>query len=259
MKISFFGAGNVAWHLAKMLNAAGIEISYIYSRHIENAKSLADEVQAVAIDKVADMTCKSDLYLFALSDNVVPEIAKEFADICGYTKRVAHTSGMLGIDVFKPYFDYYGSFYPLQTFKKGQKIFNTDFPFFITAEDFDFEERLFHLALKISSNVNFIKDDKRKVLHVAAVFVNNFTNYLMTIAKDIVEAEDVKFEYLYPLLKETIDKIIAGNEPQIIQTGPAVRNDAKTIQAHLDYLQKHPEHREIYRMLTEAIQNALSK
>ena len=254
--VSFFGAGNVAWHLATMMHEAGIKINTVYSRHLDNALTLAQNTGAVAIDRVDDMPRDADLYIFALSDNAVGKVAKTFASKCKSGACVVHTSGMLDTGIFSPWYDCYGCFYPLQTFKKMQPLYNRDFPVFITARDSDFGTSLFELASVITEKVFFLDDKKRKALHVAAVFVNNFTNYLLAIAKNMVEGEEVEFGYLLPLLKETVDKILNGADPELIQTGPAVRGDTGTIEAHLKFLQKYPQYLKIYKVLTESIRRS---
>ena len=253
--VSFFGAGNVAWHLAQMLYDAGVNINTVYSRHKENAVKLAQKTGAVAIDRIEEMPCGAGLYIFALNDDAVKGVAERFARVCGGDMPVVHTGGMLDSDIFKPRYKQYGCFYPLQTFKKEKPLFNKDFPVFITSSNADFGKALYRLSRMISGNVHYIEDDKRKVLHVAAVFVNNFTNYLLSIAAKITAEEGLQLEYLLPLLRETVDKVANGGDPALLQTGPAVRGDSKTMEAHLDFLKKYPQFQKVYDILSRGIQD----
>ena len=91
---------------------------------------------------------------------------------------------------------------------------------------------------------------QRKKLHIAAVFVNNFVNHLYRIGEDICEANEIPFEILHPLITETAAKINKLS-PKEAQTGPAKRNDAKTIAAHKEDLPI--DLKEIYSLLTQAI------
>ncbi|MGY8940031.1 MAG: DUF2520 domain-containing protein, partial [Flavobacteriales bacterium] len=97
-----------------------------------------------------------------------------------------------------------------------------------------------------------VNSEQRKALHIAAVFVNNFTNHLYTIGNDICEKHQVPFEILQPLIQETSEKIKTLS-PKKAQTGPAIRNDKKTIKSHLELLSK--EQQEIYKLITQAIKN----
>ena len=49
--------------------------------------------------------------------------------------------------------------------------------------------------------------NERKILHLAAIFSNNFVNHMFTIAKDLLDAEDLNFNILKPLIDETVNKI----------------------------------------------------
>jgi len=90
-------------------------------------------------------------------------------------------------------------------------------------------------------------------LHVAAVFVNNFTNHLYHIGKEICGEHQVPFEILRPLIQETAEKINTL-DPVDAQTGPAKRNDSNTIAAHLDYLTNENQ-KNIYKLITQSIQD----
>ena len=108
------------------------------------------------------------------------------------------------------------------------------------------------MADQISSRVYEIDDQQRTILHVAAVFVNNFSNRLFQIAEEILEKEQLDFELLKPLLLETARKAV-DHTPSKMQTGPAIRGDWATIERHLAYLKEHPQHRELYHMLSRSI------
>jgi predicted short-subunit dehydrogenase-like oxidoreductase (DUF2520 family) len=109
----------------------------------------------------------------------------------------------------------------------------------------------------ISSKVYRINDQQRAVLHVAAVFANNFANHCFQISHEILEKEQLPFELLLPLIQETARKVI-GQIPTNMQTGPALRGDMATIHRHLDYLEKsNSPYQEIYRQLSKSIQPSI--
>ena len=87
---------------------------------------------------------------------------------------------------------------------------------------------------------------------MAAVFVNNFTNYLYQIGADILSEKDIPFEILIPLIQET-GKKIERLSPEMAQTGPAKRNDQKTIEKHLKMIQNE-SYKEIYALITKQLQ-----
>ena len=73
------------------------------------------------------------------------------------------------------------------------------------------------------------------------------------IGNEICLKNTIPFEILQPLIKETAEKI-QSLSPSEAQTGPAVRNDQKTIEKHIDFLANENQ-KEIYKILTKSIQN----
>ncbi len=256
-KISILGSGNVAYHLSTCLYKTGLAIDAIYSRNIEHARELSDLVNAIPVNEISKLPDDSDLYLVAISDNAIESTANKLNKIFGRKPKVVHTSGMVSSSVFDKYFNHYGVFYPLQTFTKKRNIDLNEVPFFITANTIEFETALTNLATRITSKVNIINDNDRKVLHVAAIFSNNFTNFMYRISKEITEKNNLNFEHLFPLIKETSNKILDGLDPAQIQTGPAIRNDKNTIKKHILFLEKYPDFKDIYILLTDKIQNLI--
>ena len=118
------------------------------------------------------------------------------------------------------------------------------------------EERKVQALEKISKSLGCtyyeIDSNQREKLHLAAVFVNNFTNQLYRVAHEITESEGAEFDLLKPLILETAKKV-QDLSPYLAQTGPAKRNDKKTLKKHLKLL-KDPHHKDIYNLLTSSIQ-----
>ena len=140
----------------------------------------------------------------------------------------------------------------LQSFSKEKPVNFLDIPFCLESENKEDYKLLEQLANSIGVKIFNINSEQRKVLHVAAVFVNNFTNHLYKIGNDICNTNNVPFEVLQPLITETSEKIKALS-PKKAQTGPAIRKDKKTIKNHLELLNK--EQQKIYKILTKSIQN----
>jgi len=144
-----------------------------------------------------------------------------------------------------------GVFYPLQTFTKGVEINFEKVPICIEALEKEDLNMLKNLAESLHSPVYKISTEQRQTLHVAAVFVNNFSNQLYRIAHEITDAKHIPFDILKPLIQETAQKIDTLS-PYMAQTGPAVRNDKKTIKRHLKLLENE-NHKELYELLTQSI------
>ena len=112
--------------------------------------------------------------------------------------------------------------------------------------------RIKKFALTLSDKVQYADDEQRQKMHVAAVIVNNFTNYIYTLNNDFCKKEGIDFSMLFPLLSETVNRL-QHNAPDMMQTGPAKRNDAVTIQKHLYSLTPYPELQQLYKTFSELI------
>ncbi len=131
-------------------------------------------------------------------------------------------------------------------------------PFFIETSDIIGDETLKKIAETIGSKVYPVDTEHRKMIHLAAVFVNNFTNHMLTTGMEIAARSGFSFDVFEPLIKETISKAM-DNGPENSQTGPAVRNDINIIEKHLDLLSFSPESKSVYREITRSIRKYYNK
>jgi predicted short-subunit dehydrogenase-like oxidoreductase (DUF2520 family) len=247
--IVILGAGNVATHLSVALKTAGLEIKCVYSKTIEAAKKLALKVDSHYTNDIEHIPVEADLYIIAVKDEIIEEIVKHIKLKYGI---IVHTAGSISIDVFKEKFENCGVFYPLQTFSKNREVDFSVVPICLEASNKILENKLLDLAKRLSKNVSIVDSEKRKKLHLAAVFACNFTNHMYSVATEILKDTDLSFEFLKPLINETAQKAI-DSDPSLAQTGPAVRNDQNVIQEHLEILKDYPEFEKIYSFVSESI------
>ena len=156
------------------------------------------------------------------------------------------------MNVFENRFENYGVFYPLQTFSKFRDIDFSTVPICIEANNKKLEKILVNLAKYISNSVHLVDSEKRKMLHLSAVFACNFVNHMYSVATEILNQSDIPFDLLKPLIVETMQKAI-DFDPQNAQTGPAVRNDQNIMLKHIELLKDNPEFEKIYRFVSESI------
>ncbi len=256
LKTVFIGAGNVAFHLAQAVHALpDAEVIQVFSRRAEKAARLSELLACTYTTDLKNTATDADLYFLAVSDGAISAVLRQLQKSPKLRKKIfVHTSGATPSDVFLPAFPRHGIFYPLQSFSLDRKPDFSTVPFCLdAARDVDFQ-LLFDLAAQLSKKVERVTDARRATLHVAAVFVNNFTNFMYTIGAAICGKEKVNFDLLQPLILETARKI-QDNAPREMQTGPAVRGDEATITRHLNMLEEMPEFAEIYKMLTEKIRH----
>lgn len=256
MTITLIGAGNVGYHLGKRLFKKGLIIHQVYSRDLKNAELLADKIKAKSVNELTAVDAKADLYIIAVKDDAIASVVEELSKNKGMRKKlVVHTSGAASSQIIARYFKHYGVFYPLQTFSKTRQVKFSTIPICINAGKNKGRKLLEKVGTKISKKVAQISDKERAILHVAAVMVNNFSNHLFYLGQQITDAGQIDFDLLKPLILETVLKI-DQHSPYEMQTGPARRNDEKTIKKHLKYLQRVPEYAQLYSLLTKSIQHA---
>lgn len=245
MKIALFGAGNVASHLYRAFSEGNYAtVSQLFSRDPAKADFVSSETEVIAdYAQLKD----ADLYLLAVSDDGIAEIAEKLED---RGNLVAHTSGSTGMEVLKK-FQQHGVFYPLQTFSKNRELDYRTIPFCLEANSEENLEELKDLAKSISEAIYEVNSDQRRGLHLSAVFVNNFSNHLFTLGNSICKDKNLDFKILQPLIKETVSKLDVLL-PADAQTGPALRNDQETIQKHLNSLTG--DRKLVYKTLTDSIQ-----
>ena len=228
ISVLLVGKGNVATHLyTAFFKADGISVKQISSRKLENVTP-------------------ADVTIIAVSDDVIAEVSSKIKNTF-----VVHTSGSVSLNDLKNNSNK-GVFYMLQTFSKDKEVDFSEIPFCLEATNEKEYQLLERLAKSIGIKIYTINSEQRKTLHVAAVFVNNFTNHLFKIGNDICKENNIPFEILQPLIKETFLKI-QSLSPEKAQTGPAIRKDKKTIKNHLNLLNTGQQ--EIYNILTKSIQN----
>ena len=228
LKVVIIGSGNVATHLTNaFLKVDKVKVTQVSSRKLNTLPNAA-------------------VYIIAVSDDAIVKVSAKI----NRKELVVHTSGSVSLHDLQNEGNK-GVFYLLQSFSKNKKVDFSEVPFCLETENKEDMVLLEKLAKSIGKNIYHINSKQRKSLHLAAVFVNNFTNHLYKIGNDICTKHQIPFKVLYPLIIETASKI-KYLSPKEAQTGPAIRNDQQTIKNHLYLLTKHQQ--EIYTVLTESIQ-----
>lgn len=250
MKIVCLGSGNVATHLAQALKASGGDLIQIWSKTLANAQALASVLNSQPVDNLKDINPDADLYLICIKDDAIEEVAAQLEDVKGL---VVHTSGATAIEILeRAGLSNYGVMYPLQTFSKSRSVDFKQVPLCLEGGSEKALQQLHTIAAGISLLVYEVNSDDRKLLHLAAVFACNFTNHLYHLSAKILQQNHLSFDMLQPLILQTAAKVQTAL-PEVVQTGPAVRNDELTMHKHLELLKNMPELADIYETLSNSI------
>jgi len=248
IKIAIVGTGNIGSWLFKTL---------------QNQKKL--EVVSISSRKIETLPTNFDLYIFALKDDVYEEVLKQ---IPFKMPHAVHTSGSLSQNILAPYSENFGVLYPYQSIinaekekkerKKEKKSYDLMvlwsyglIPICVEGSDYVFEDLLFHFAKTISNIVHKVNEKQRFAMHLAAVFANNFTNAMYSIAYQIFKENDLDWSLIFPLLENTLEKA-KQNAPYIVQTGPAKRNDFSIMEKHCNNLQ-NKDIKKLYQLISKVI------
>ena len=238
--VVFIGAGNLATNLAKALYYKGFRIVQVYSRTEESARALAEKVEADYTTDLQEISKDAKLYIVSLKDAAFVELLPQITE--GKQKSLlVHTAGSIPMSVWEGHAERYGVFYPMQ-----------EVPFFIEAKRAEDTELLKAIASTLSEKVYEADSEQRKSLHLAAVFICNFTNHMYALAADLLEKYNLPFEVMLPLIDETARKV-HELAPRDAQTGPAVRYDENVMSNHLAMLVDSPALQEIYKLMSKSI------
>lgn len=221
------GNGNVASHLGLALEQADHRVVRLGGRN-----------RTVPIPRDAD------LYVIAVTDSAIDSVAAEIGDVPGL---VVHTAGSVPMSVLPQRRK--GVLYPLQTFTKGRPVDMRSVPLFVESEGG--EELLLHVASQLSDIVIPMDSERRRYLHLAAVFCNNFTNHMYRITEELLSQHDIPFEVMLPIIDETARKVHSLTPAQA-QTGPAVRWNQSVMEAQQNLLERE-DLRQLYQIISKSI------
>lgn len=250
--ISIIGAGNVAWHLLESFTMAGLNVVEVYGRDPKDAQAFNAFGNTRYITDINLLRSDSDIYFVCVNDDAIEEVLAQLPFQMTTEQVLAHTSGARPSNILAPYAIHYGCFWPLQTLTIESPVVSNEMPIIFNGSDYVAEIQLGELAEKISEQFLLIDDTKKSKMHLAAVILNNFVNNLNSLVADYCVDENIDFSIFRPIIKETAMKL-DFDLPSEIQTGPAKRNDKRTIEKHLGMLENHDELYKLYCIATESI------
>jgi predicted short-subunit dehydrogenase-like oxidoreductase (DUF2520 family) len=252
MNLSFVGSGNVAWHLAPAFENAGFPVREVHSRNRKSAEKLAARLyEAEVQDHLNFSSSASRVFFLAVSDDAISEVVREI--VLPDNALLLHCSGSQPLQALEfAATPHTGVLYPLQTFTRGRKVDLSKVPFFVEASNDEARGTINKLARALSRIVHEADSDTRRHVHLAGVFASNFTNHMLTVAREIMDEQQLPFEAIKPLIAETINKALDMGPVQA-QTGPARRGDKEILERHLDLLCADENRTAIYRHVSQSI------
>ena len=246
--VVIIGSGNLAEALARAISASGITLAGIVARNEERGREVASLASSVWYSAV-DQAPESDLYLISVSDRAVEEVAS--SPRIPASAIIAHTAGCVSIDALYAHPNR-AVFYPLQTFTRGRAVDFSDLPLFVECSSEEVYAAVEAFAHRLSRVVNRADSARRRKIHLAGVFANNFANHVFHLGREVLASADLGYDILKPIMRETLSKALEAYDPAQVQTGPAVRGDSASMERHLELIDNETI-RDIYKSISKSI------
>lgn len=248
------GAGNVAHVLGRALKHAGHRIVSIWSRDTLKADLLAKGLSAIAVEKTEQLPQDADLYILAVSDHAINELAASVKIRKGI---LIHNAGTVKIDVLAPAAKKYGVLWPMKMLRSSMNGLG-DCTIVVDGNDDDTRQQLQQLAEQLSGRVTLADDDTRQKMHLVAAISSNFTNHMYHLAADYCKNAGIDFSLFYPLIESAALQVQSAY-PGSVQAGPAFRGDIETIERHRALLIDTPGLLRLYDEVTLSIREKFGR
>jgi predicted short-subunit dehydrogenase-like oxidoreductase (DUF2520 family) len=252
-RIGFVGAGSVGTALAVAFDGAGWPVGAVATRdHGRRARFRSLLPAAVAVDGVQAIADDADLIFVTVPDDALPEVAAQLRLYAG--QAVVHTSGALGSDVLGPALaagSAAGSFHPLVAFADIDAALAALPGSTIALEgDEELVSMLGQLTEDIGAQPVRLPPAGKPAYHAAAVLAaGGFVGLLDGIA-EVARGAGLDEAGALAIYAPLIRQSLANAERSGIRaalTGPFVRGDANTVDAHLRALARMaPDVLELY-------------
>ncbi len=248
MKFGFVGAGKVGKTFGTYLSQNGHEVVGYYSKTYDHAIEASLSVKGVAYDSLEKLLQNVDVVLLTVTDQMIHEVSRELCSLKGIEniKFVIHMSGALSSSVLERYQGVsYASIHPMQAFANVEEALEQMPNTVFGLEGDDDAVSTFEVLLKNMGNEVIKLTEAQKVnYHLAAVIASNYLVTLVHLGLKQMNAigidENTGIKALLPLIKGTLANIEAfGTERSL--TGPIARGDYKTVEAHLQAMDKEAE------------------
>lgn len=247
MRLGFVGGGKVGQTLARLWRGAGYPVTAVAGRTVASVHQLASMVDADALDSPTVVVHRADLIFLTVPDDALAPLAISLAKISDERlSKVAfvHTSGVHPAAVLKPLADRgakIAGLHPAYPFADVERAV-VGLPgalFAVEAEYAALRSRLVELVEAIDGHPLILQPEQKPLYHAALVFASNYTVTLYAVAvRLLANLNEDKAEIaaaLNALMRGTSENLTETGLPDAL-TGPLVRGDVGTIEAHLQAL-----------------------
>ncbi len=226
LNISIAGSGRVARAMGHAFKSAGHTITQIISR---TPTDLATELDAENINFDGSIS-EVDLIAVLVSDDSISEVS----NLLPSNIPQFHASGVTEIE--KLHSETRGVVWPIKSInnKSASKGF-LGVPIGIESSNDAFLKTISNLVSSINGDAFEADSSKRAVVHLAAVFTDNFANHCLTLSQDILKNTELDPKLMRTLAEGLLTGALNGDSKNR-QTGVAIRGDFKSQKRHVELL-----------------------
>lgn len=261
-KVAIIGAGSLGHFFAKRLKESGYSIDLVVSRTMKSASKLAGpyEAKAFTVESLPSLEDYSVLVL-AVPDDSIADLAFK---VSTYWKPkgsaiVFHCSGLKTRSLLLPLASKYSkvcAIHPLRSIVIGQEIaFEEDLNCGVELDPADkFEISAFLEEVNLSPI--WLNENNKAQYHLAASMLSNFTVSIQFAIAEICEdmrekGSNIELSHFGDLLRGTLENVNSKG-PKDALTGPILRGDIGTVEAHLQILdENYPNLQTVYKQLAK--------
>ncbi|MEQ6902265.1 DUF2520 domain-containing protein [Nocardioides sp. YIM 152588] len=249
LRVGVVGAGRVGAVLASRLRShADIDVVAAAGASDRSLARAAALLPGVPIEKPSAVARSCDVLLLTVPDDMLANVVRVLADSGALREGqyVVHTSGRHGLAVLDPAADLGArvvALHPAMTFTGTEVDLDrlSGCVFGVTAGR---SERLMaeRLVDALGGRVMWVPEEMRTLYHAGLAHGANHLVTLVTEAMEILRAAgaDDPAGTLRPLLTAALDNALAQGDAAL--TGPIVRGDVGTVEAHLRDLTENAAH-----------------
>ncbi|WP_232676351.1 Rossmann-like and DUF2520 domain-containing protein [Nocardioides sp. R-C-SC26] len=241
-RIGVVGAGRVGAVLAAALQHAGHDVVAVAGESGASRRRIDDLLPGVAVLKPSAVARACDLLLLTVPDDMLGNVVTVLSESGAISERqlVVHTSGRHGLAVLAPAIARGAraiALHPAMTFTGTAVDLDRlhGCVFGLTAEP---EERAIAAELvdAIGGRAMWVPETRRALYHAGLAHGANHLVTLVTEAMELLAAAgaDDPAATLRPLLTAALDNALDQGDAAL--TGPIVRGDVNTVQAHLEQI-----------------------
>jgi predicted short-subunit dehydrogenase-like oxidoreductase (DUF2520 family) len=263
-RINIIGCGRAAGSLARLwMEAGSVAIGDVLNRTGTSTSQAVTRLGAGTAAKNVQTMAAADYWLIGTGDHQVPVAAGLIADQVRDVGEVLvfHLAGRFGLDVLAPVEGsgaFLAALHPVRSLS-GAALSLSDFEgtACVAEGSADALKALRPLVASIGGIWLPVGEIDRGLYHASVSIISNITKAVAWKAQNWLEKSGLEAEtaaaVTHQLLHSTMEDLFRSGASQSI-TGPVVRGDTRTIEAHLSALKAtYPDDVDVYRVLARTV------